>query len=69
VNNPGYREAGVAWLWPTDPTARTIEVLERDGDRWVFADAAIGDEPARLRPFDALELELAWVWEGAGPLP
>lgn len=61
-----YREAGVAWMWLADPATRTIEVFQRDGDRWVLADTAVGDEPARLPPFEAVELELAWVWEGAG---
>lgn len=57
-----YAREEVAWLWLVDPLLRTIEVYAlRDGE-WVATTVHGGDEPARLAPFDAVELEVARWW-------
>jgi Uma2 family endonuclease len=57
-----YAREGVASLWLVDPLLRTIEIYElRDGE-WVAKAVHGGDEPARLAPFDAVELEVARWW-------
>lgn len=57
-----YCRVGVAHVWLVDPAARTLEVLRREGTRWV-AVANHGDrDKARIEPFDAVELDLALWW-------
>ena len=52
----------VPWLWLVDPLLQTIEVYAlRDGE-WVVKTVHAGDEPARLAPFAAVELEVARWW-------
>ena len=61
---PRYAAAGVDWAWLVDPTGRTIEVLARDGLRWIV-EGAFGMEPtARGPPFEAIELPVARLWGG-----
>jgi len=57
-----YAREGVAWLWLVDPLLRTIEVYELDDGEWVAKTVHGGDEPARLAPFAAVELEVARWW-------
>ncbi len=57
-----YGREGVAHVWLVDPLARTLEVLRREGSRWMLA-ANFGDrDKARIEPFDAVELDLALWW-------
>lgn len=59
-----YAEMGVQWLWLMDPLNRTVEVMQRDGDRWNLAGVWGGNDPeARMPPFDAVSLDLARWWE------
>jgi hypothetical protein len=46
------------------PEGRTLEVLRRDGERYVVAQTFAGDDPIRAEPFDAIELELGALWRG-----
>jgi Uma2 family endonuclease len=59
---PIYLEHGVSWAWLVDPLARTLEVLERAGDRWTVAAAHEGSEVVRAIPFDAIEIPLEGWW-------
>jgi Uma2 family endonuclease len=63
-----YQRAGVQWAWLLDPLERTLEVFRNSSDHWLveqsFA-AALGDERARIPPFEAVELELAALWPAA----
>lgn len=64
-----YGEFGVAWLWLVVPEQQLVEVFERQGDRWLLAGTAVGDEAeARLPPFDAVPLDLARWWDVGDPL-
>lgn len=57
-----YAREGVPWLWLVDPSLQTIEVYGlRDGE-WVVKTVHAGAEPARLEPFEAVELEVARWW-------
>lgn len=57
-----YAREGVGHLWLVDPLLRTIEVYTlRDGE-WVVKAVHAGNEPARLTPFDVVELEVARWW-------
>lgn len=59
-----YLVAGVRWLWLVAPLVETIEVFEaaKDGSRWTLVTSAVGPEPRRLAPFEALELDVAALW-------
>jgi Uma2 family endonuclease len=60
---PLYAEAGVAYVWLVDPRERMLEVYRREGERWLRIAAHAGDERVRAEPFEAVELELAALWE------
>lgn len=51
-----YARAGVPWLWFADPVARVVEVRQLRDGQWVIQQTADGTEPARLPPFEAIEL-------------
>ena len=57
-----YRRAGVAHVWLVEPLDQLVEVLELDGESYRIVQHAAGKQPARLRPFDAIELDLAALW-------
>jgi Uma2 family endonuclease len=59
-----YLREGVGHLWFVDPEGRTLEVLRREGERYVVAQTFAGDDPIRAEPFDAIELELGALWRG-----
>lgn len=58
-----YREHAVPWLWLIEPLDKLIEVLQLDGDTYRVLLTAAGDDPIRLPPFDAIELELSALWQ------
>lgn len=58
-----YAREQVAHVWLLSPTARTLEVYRCEpGPRWSRVAAFTGHEPARVPPFEALELELGALW-------
>lgn len=59
---PLYAKSGVAHAWLVDPLVQTLEVLRREGERWVLLGAFRDDARVRAEPFDAVELELALLW-------
>jgi Uma2 family endonuclease len=63
-----YAREGVGHLWIVEPVARTIEVYRLEHGQWVVAAVHGGDDPARLEPFDAIELDVRrWWLESAMP--
>jgi hypothetical protein len=52
----------VGYLWIVDPLLRLIEVYRLDGNHWLVANTFSGTEPARIEPFDAIELDIARWW-------
>ncbi len=59
---PFYARAGVAHVWLVDPLSETLEVFELRGGAWILAGSYGGDGTVRAVPFDAVGLELSWVW-------
>jgi hypothetical protein len=58
-----YAREGVGHAWLVDPLARLLEVLRLDGGRWVIAATHGGAEVVHAQPFDAIDLELAALWD------
>lgn len=59
---PFYARAGVAHVWLVDPLSETLEVYELRGAAWVLAGSYGGDATVYAVPFDAVGLELSWLW-------
>lgn len=57
-----YAEHGVQHVWLVEPLDRLLEVLRLDGASYRIVQSVIGDNPARLEPFDAIELQLGVLW-------
>ena len=58
-----YAREQVGHVWLIDPVAQTLEVYTSNGSTWVRGQVATGSETLRAAPFEALELELALLWE------
>jgi Uma2 family endonuclease len=59
---PIYAREKVGHVWLADPALRTLEVLALVDERWSLVAAFLGDEKVRAPPFEAVELELAPLW-------
>lgn len=57
-----YSREGVKHVWLLDPLARTLEILEREDDRWAVQAVYAGTGAVRAAPFAAIELDLARLW-------
>jgi len=57
-----YERAGVSHIWLIEPHDQFLEVLELDGATYRIVDRAEGTTPRRLRPFDAIEFDVAALW-------
>jgi len=57
-----YAREGVRHVWLLDPSARTLEVLALEGDRWSIAAVHSGSDAVRAEPFTAIEIKLARLW-------
>lgn len=58
-----YARERVTHVWIVDPLARTLEVLELDGATYRIVRVESGDACVRVVPFDAIELDLAVLWQ------
>ncbi len=66
---PIYARERVNHAWLVEPIQRTLEVLRREGERWVVIGSFEGDAVVRAEPFDAIELELGALWADLEPVP
>jgi Uma2 family endonuclease len=66
---PIYARHGVTHVWLINPLQRTLEVLQREGDKWLTLEVFQGEGRVRAVPFDAIELELAVLWADADVEP
>ena len=57
-----YAREHVPHLWFVDPDAKTLEVLRLDGTTYRVVQTFADDAVVRAEPFDAVELELAFLW-------
>ncbi|HYO74236.1 MAG TPA: Uma2 family endonuclease [Archangium sp.] len=63
VKLPVYAREGIQHVWLGDPKARTLEVLRLDGTNYSPLATHTGTARVRAEPFEALELELAALWD------
>jgi len=59
---PVYAREGVRHVWFVDPEARTLEVLRLEGTRYTLLVTHTGLARVRAEPFEAIELELGFLW-------
>ena len=57
-----YRRERVGHYWLLDPRDRTLEVYRLVDGKWLEVDTWEGDVVVRAEPFDAIELDLATLW-------
>lgn len=62
-----YARENVPHAWLVDPLIRTLEVFRLDGETWRMIKTWHGDVKVRAEPFDAIELDLALLWEALPP--
>lgn len=60
---PVYCRERVSHVWLIDPLARTLEIYRLDGTTFRLAATHADNEQVRAEPFDAIELELALLWQ------
>jgi Uma2 family endonuclease len=66
---PLYAREGVGHAWLVDPRARTLEVLRLEHARWTIVGTWADGARVRAEPFDAIELDLAVLWEDIELMP
>ena len=57
-----YARYGVLFYWLIEPESKTLEAFELVGGRWQLVGAYEVDEKVRVKPFDAIELDLSLLW-------
>ena len=58
-----YAREGVPHVWLVHPIDRTVEAYRLEAGRWMVVGTWGDDAKARIEPFDAVDLELAALWE------
>ena len=59
---PIYAREKVGHMWLVDPERRSLEVMRREGDKWLLVGVWHDDARVRAEPFEAIELELTGLW-------
>jgi Uma2 family endonuclease len=59
---PIYADHGVPYAWVIDPISRTLQVFTLENERWVLAGVYGGEDKIRAIPFDAIEIDLTFLW-------
>ncbi|MDY7226309.1 Uma2 family endonuclease [Hyalangium rubrum] len=62
VKLPVYAREGVRHVWLVDPVLRTLELFRLEEGRYTLLVTHTGGALVRVEPFEALELELAFLW-------
>ena len=60
---PIYAEHSVRHAWIVDPLAKLLEVFRLEARKWTLVAAYRDAALVRAEPFDAIEFELAALWE------
>ena len=62
-----YAAFAVAHCWYVDPVAKTLEVFERQGDKWLLTATFKDADPVTAPPFEAhtFPLDVLWPFETA----
>ena len=58
-----YAREGVSYVWLVDTAARTVESYGLEGAKYVRLACNAGDATPRIAPFEAIELELKFLWD------
>lgn len=59
---PLYAREGVGHLWLIEPADQMVEVLRLEEGHYAIVATIAGEVPARLEPFDAVEIDLGALW-------
>jgi Uma2 family endonuclease len=59
-----YARESVGHVWLVNPIARTLEVLQLEGGRWVLVVSHGGSDVVNAPPFEAIGLDLGALWSG-----
>jgi Uma2 family endonuclease len=59
---PIYSGAGVEYVWVVDPALKTLEVLEREENRFILLAAHFGHTMVSAPPFEDVAIELGQLW-------
>jgi Uma2 family endonuclease len=62
IKLPVYGREGVRHVWLMDSEARTLEVFRLEGTRYALLVTHTGLARVRAEPFEALELDLSFLW-------
>jgi Uma2 family endonuclease len=65
-----YARAGVTNVWLVNPLLHTLEILRLSAEtpnKWTSLDVFRDDARVRAEPFEAVELELAVLWQDVQP--
>ncbi|QRK09144.1 Uma2 family endonuclease [Archangium violaceum] len=62
---PVYAREGVRHVWLLEPEKRELEVFQLEGVRYSLLSTHTGTARVRAEPFQAVELELAALWDEA----
>ncbi|MEO1171702.1 MAG: Uma2 family endonuclease [Myxococcota bacterium] len=58
-----YRKSAVAYVWIVNPITRVLEAFVRsENTQWMLDGVYSGATTPRVRPFDAIELDLGNLW-------
>lgn len=60
-----YLDSGVPFLWLISPVDRLLEAFEASDGRWLRLGAWAEGDRARIRPFDAIELDITRLFPPA----
>jgi hypothetical protein len=60
---------GVVHAWLVNPIERTLEVLWLKDGSWTIVGVCSGSDVVRIKPFEAIELELARLWADQASSP
>ena len=64
-----YARERIGHLWLINPDTETLEAYRLEGERWLLLNTWTGDVAARVEPFEAIEIELWWLWGRSEPRP
>ncbi|MBN9688146.1 MULTISPECIES: Uma2 family endonuclease [unclassified Corallococcus] len=59
---PVYAREGVRHVWLMDPRTWTLEVFGLRDGKYEALLTHVGDAPVRAEPFEAVELDLVFIW-------
>jgi Uma2 family endonuclease len=62
-----YARVGVRHAWLVSAENRTLEVMRLHDGKWLTLGVHKDDDKIRAEPFDAIELELAFLWADQPP--